>query len=55
MSTIAVHSIDVEIGAVGLGREAVVIDVDPGALDVNGRNIHRVHEVSILRDDARVV
>ena len=42
MSTVAVHGVDVEVGAVGLGGEAVIVNVDPDALNVHAGRVHGV-------------
>ena len=55
MSSVAVHGVDVEVRAVGLWREAVIVNVDPNTLNVDRRGVHRVHEVSVLGDHAAVV
>ena len=32
---VAVHGVDIEIRAVGLGRKTIVVNVDPGSFDMN--------------------
>lgn len=55
MSTIAVHGVDVEVRAIGLRRETVVINIDPGAFNVDTGCVHGVHKVGVFGDDAAVV
>lgn len=53
--TIAVHGVDIDVGGIGLGREAVVTNVDPGALDSHVLDIQRVEEISVLGKRSGVV
>lgn len=53
--TVAIHSVDVKVRAVGLRREAVIINVDPCSLNPHGRRVHRVHKVSVLGYDTAIV
>lgn len=55
MSTITVHGVDVEVRAIGLRRETVVINIDPGAFNVDTGCVHGVHEVGVFGDDAAIV
>ena len=48
MRAVAVHGVDVQVGCVRLGREAVIANVDPGTLDCDVLNIERVKEVGVL-------
>jgi hypothetical protein len=55
MRPVTVHGVDIQIRAVRLGGEAVIIDVDPRPLDPDGGGVHGVHEVGVLGYDAPVV
>lgn len=46
--TVAVHSVDMDISGVTLGRKAIITNVNPGALDVNVLNVQRVEEIGVL-------
>ena len=52
---VAVHGVDVKIGGVGLGREAVVADVDPYPLNAHVLDVERVEEVRVLGQHLRIV
>lgn len=55
MGAIAVHRVDVNVRTVRLRREAIVVNVDPRALDSDSRCVHGVHKVGVLRDDGVVI
>lgn len=55
MCSIAIHGIHVEVRAVRLGGETVIVDVYPGPLDIHTRCIHRVHEIGIFGDNTPIV
>jgi len=52
MRAVAIHGVHVQVRRVGLGREAIVADVDPGALHRYVRDVERVEEVGVLGKDA---
>lgn len=53
--TVAVHSVDVDVGGVGLWREAVVANVDPDLLDAEVDDVEGVEEVGVLGQGRGVV
>lgn len=55
VSTVAVHGVNVDVAGVRLGREAVVADVNPGALHADVLDIEGVEEVGVLRKSSGVV
>lgn len=55
VGAVAVHGVDVEVRGVGLGREAIVADVDPRALNRDVLDVERVEEVSVLGQCGDVV
>lgn len=52
---IAVHGVNVQISSVGLRREAVVADVDPGPLDADVLHVQGVEEIGVLRQRGGIV
>lgn len=46
--TVAVHSIDMDVSSVTLGRKAIVTNINPGALDIDVLDVQRVEEVCVL-------
>lgn len=52
---VAVHVSHDKVGAVGLGTEAVVADVDPRTFDVDVFDVERIEEVRVLRKSGGVV
>ena len=53
--TIAVHGVDIEVCCIGLWREAVITNIDPGTLDSDVLYIQRVEEISVLWERGCVV
>lgn len=54
MRTVAVHGVDVRISQIGLGREAVVANVDPDFLHLHVLDIQGVEEICVLREGSRL-
>jgi len=48
VSTIAVHSIQVQTSGVGFGGETVVSNIDPGPFDPDVLDVERVEEIRVL-------
>jgi hypothetical protein len=46
--TVAVHGVNVDVGSVALGGEAIITNVNPGTLNIEVLNVQRVKEVSVL-------
>jgi len=55
VGAVAVHGVDVDVGGIGLGREAVVANVDPRALNSDALDVERVEEVGVFGSGGRVV
>ena len=51
MCAVAVHGVDIDVGGVGLGREAVIADVDPDTLHRHVLDVERVEKVGVLGQD----
>ena len=55
MSAVTIHGVDVNIGRIGLGREAVIANVNPCALDSDALDVKGVEKVGVLGSGGRVV
>jgi hypothetical protein len=55
VSTIAVHSVNMNISGVALGRKAIITDVNPSALNLDMLDVERVEKVSVLGKRSSVV
>ena len=48
MCAVAIHGVDIEVSGIGLRREAVIPDIDPGTLNPNTLDVERVEKVGVL-------